>query len=97
MIDNGRTLTPIRAVLETFGAIVDWDAENKSVVVKKGEITVTVPVDARYILVNGERQYMDSYATVVSGRTYLPIRAVIEAFGGKVSWNGTQNIITIAK
>ncbi|WP_446787109.1 WG repeat-containing protein [Macellibacteroides fermentans] len=94
-IDNARTLTPIRAVLETFGATVDWDAKNKSVIVKKGATTVIVPVDARYILVNGERQYMDSYATVVNGRTYLPIRAVIEAFGGTVTWDAANNRIGI--
>lgn len=97
-IDNAkRTATPIRAVLEAFGATVEWNGATQTVTLTKGDTTVEVPVDARYILVNGERQYMDSSATIVGGRTYLPIRAVIEAFGGTVAWDAANNRIGITE
>ncbi|MEA5096269.1 MAG: copper amine oxidase N-terminal domain-containing protein [Sedimentibacter saalensis] len=93
--ENNRTLVPFRAALEKFGATVDWNNESRSAVAIKGDIKVEVPVEQNYIMKNGEKIATDTAAKIVNGRTYLPIRAVIEAFGSSVEWDQALNTVVI--
>lgn len=93
--ENNRTLVPFRAALEKYGATVEWNNESRSAVAVKGDITVEVPVEQNYILKNGEKITTDSAAKIVNGRTYLPIRAVIEAFGSSVEWDQSLKTVVI--
>lgn len=91
--ENYRTLVPFRKSLETYGASVEWDNEARIAIAVKGDIRVEVPIDKNYITVNGQEKATDTAAKIVNGRTYLPIRAVIEAFGSSVEWD--QNLSTV--
>lgn len=93
--ENNRTLVPFRAALEKFGATVEWNNESRCAVAVKGDITVEVPVEQNYIMKNGEKIATDTAAKIVNGRTYLPIRAVIEAFGSSVEWDQALNTVVI--
>ncbi|QHI73564.1 family 10 glycosylhydrolase [Aminipila terrae] len=92
---NSRTLVPFRGVMEKFGGTVDWDNDNRIASVIKNGTTVKVPIDQKYILVNGQKKDNDTAAVIKDGRTYLPIRAVLEAFGAGVAWDNTNRIVVI--
>lgn len=95
--ENGRTQVPLRAVMEQYGCSVTWDAANQAAVLTKDGTTVVVPVGKSYITVNGARVATDTAAQVKNGRTYLPIRAVLEAFGAEVTWeNGKVGVSSSA-
>ena len=93
--ENNRNLVPFRAALEKYGATVEWNNESRSAVAVKGDVTVEVPIEQNYILKNGEKITTDSAAKIVNGRTYLPIRAVIEAFGSAVEWDQSLKTVVI--
>ena len=93
--ENNRTQVPFRAALEKYGAEVDWDNEDRIAIAAKGEIVVKVPIGENYILKNDEKIDVDTAARIVDGRTYLPIRAVIEAFGSEVEWDAALNTVVI--
>jgi len=93
--ENNRTLVPFRATLEKYGAEVDWNNEDRIAIAVKGETVVEIPIDKNYILKNGEEIAVDTSAKIVNGRTYLPIRAVIEAFGSEVQWDSQLNTVVI--
>lgn len=93
--ENYRTLVPFRKALETYGATVEWNNESRIATAVKGDIKVEVPLDQNYIIVNGEQKSNDTAAKIVNGRTYLPIRAVIQAFGSKVEWDQKLNTVVI--
>lgn len=93
--ENNRTLVPFKAVLEKYGAAVHWNNDSRSAVAVKGDITVEVPVGQNYIIKNGEKIATDTAAKIVNGRTCLPIRAVIEAFGSSVEWDQALNTVVI--
>ncbi len=93
--ENYRTQVPFRAVLEKYGAQVDWDNESRTAIATKNEIVVEVLIDENYILKNGEEVPVDTAARIIDGRTFLPIRAVIEAFGSEVEWDGALNTVVI--
>ncbi|MFA7549401.1 MAG: copper amine oxidase N-terminal domain-containing protein, partial [Sedimentibacter sp.] len=69
--------------------------ESKTAIATKDEIVVEVPIDGTYILKNGEEVPVDTAARIVNGRTYLPIIAVIEAFGSEVEWDAALNTVVI--
>lgn len=91
---NGRTLVPLRATMEKYGATVTWDDVNKIAIVNYNGIIVEVPIGQNYIIKDGEKLLNDTSALVKDNRTYLPIRIVLESFGSSVGWqNEFQRVI----
>lgn len=91
---NGRTQVPLRVVMEQYGCDVKWDSMSSTAIITKGSTTVTVPIGKGYITVNGKNVPMDTSALVQDGHTYLPIRAVLEAFGANVKWDNGKVSVT---
>lgn len=91
-VENGRTLVPLRVTMETFGAEVDWEGQTKTAYVRYGTTTVRCVIGESCIYRNNVRVVNDAAAVISGGRTYLPIRAVLEAFGAKVGWNGAVQV-----
>lgn len=87
-VDSGRTLVPLRATMEAVGADVSWDSETATATVSMGQVTLKCTAWEKKIYRNGVKIDNDAAACIVAGRTYLPIRAVLEAFGAHVGWNG---------
>lgn len=92
---NSRTLVPLRGVMEAFGAMVTWEEDTGMAVVEKDMIMVQVPIGKSYILVNGATVTNDTAAVIKDGRAYLPIRAVLEAFGAGVSWSDSSRAVVV--
>lgn len=92
---NSRTLVPFRVTLEKFGATVSWNQITKTAIAEKDGIKIEIPLGAKYILKNGERVENDTEAVSIDGKTYLPIRKVMEAFGATVGWNSFNSTVTI--
>lgn len=93
--DVGRTQVPFRKTMQEFGCDVSWNSAKKVAVAQKNGIVVEVPIGQAHIFRNGEEIKNDTTALVQDGRTYLPIRAVLESFGAKVHWNGANNTIIV--
>ncbi|HRW12881.1 MAG TPA: copper amine oxidase N-terminal domain-containing protein [Syntrophomonas sp.] len=88
IIDNSRTLVPLRAIFEAMGATVSWDDATKTATGVKGDITVVVAIGSVSPTINGVVKTIDVPAKIVNSRTLAPLRFVCEAFGGTVSWDG---------
>ncbi len=93
--EEDRTLVPYRKVLESFGAEVYWDDELRMAVAVKGDVTVRVPIGEYFIIRNGEKLIIDTRSVIKDGRTYVPLRAVMEAFGTTVTWDEASKTIKI--
>jgi len=93
ILENERTLVPLRIIFEALGATVDWNEETKTIVAVNNDIVITLKIGSDILMKNGERIKIDSPAKIVSGRTMVPIRAVAEGFGAEVNWN--QDLQTI--
>lgn len=93
--ESGRTQVPFRITLETFGAKVDWSNSTRTAIAEKDGIIVEVPIGAKYISKNGNKWENDTVACIKDGKTYLPIRKVMEAFGCHVDWDTTSKTVTI--
>lgn len=93
---DSRTLVPLRITMEAFGADVSWDSELNAASVTMNGVEVKVPIGKSIIYRNGIKQTNDTEAVIINGRTYLPIRAVVEALGGSVNWDGATQTVELS-
>ena len=97
MVEDGRTLVPLRATFEALGAYVDWDAATQTVTGRRGTTTVTLTIGQNFATVNGERVDLDAPGRTVAGRTLVPLRFISESLGGVVDWNPQTLTVTITQ
>ena len=94
-IKDGRTLVPLRAIFEALGAEVVWNGATRTATSTRGDVTVSLTIDSDIMYVNGKEVTLDVPATIVNDRTVVPVRAISEAFGCKVEWNGNYQTAII--
>ncbi len=87
VIENGRTLVPVRAIAEDgLGAEVEWNGESRIVTVRGEDVVIVLPIDHPQVFVNGEPMTLDAPAKIIDGRTMVPVRFVSEALKYSVEW-----------
>ena len=94
---GGRMMLSIRFVAEAFGAAVGWDGDTATATVAAGDTVITVRIGEKQIFVNGNAVPLDTAAFIEGGRTYLPVRAVADALGAAVGWDGDTATATLTK
>lgn len=92
----GRTMVPIRAVVEAMGGTADWDGKTKKITLKARENTVEMWMEKTDIRVNGVSKKMDVAPVGKNERTFVPVRFAAENLNCKVDWiNSTKEAIII--
>lgn len=61
----------------------------------QGSLTIDLTIGHTGMIVNGMPVATDSAPVIRNDRTLLPIRSLIEAFGGSVVWNATTRMTTV--
>lgn len=85
-VEGGITYVPLRPLLDTFGEWdIMWDKQNGMAVAASASNYLTADPDAGLITLNGTG--FPARVTVEDGRTYVPLRKVTEALGGKAEWD----------
>ena len=97
VVENDRTLVPIRAIIEAMGGSVSWDGETNTAVLTIGEDSVTLVIGSEKAMFNGEEKTLDVAPQIINDRTMLPIRFIAESFKFNVDWNEATETITITK
>ena len=95
VIRSSRTLLPVRAVFEAMGGTVGWDNDTRTVSLELNGKTLYLQIDNSHCKDSlGKTYTLDSPPAILNSRTMLPIRFVVEYFGGTVDWDGgTQSVI----
>lgn len=95
IIENGRTLVPLRAIFEALGATVEWEQSTQTVTAVKDDITITLKIGDNSLVKIGVRIQLDVPAMIVNGRTLVPVRAISESFGVDVEWDGDNRTVIL--
>ncbi|MCH5212314.1 MAG: copper amine oxidase N-terminal domain-containing protein [Oscillospiraceae bacterium] len=95
VIEDERTLIPIRFLFETMGASVNWDDETRTASIEKDGVTVTLTIDDTTAYVNGEAVTLDVPARLINGKTMVPVRFLSENLGYNVDWNDDTRMVTV--
>ena len=108
-IENGRTIVELRAICEALGYDVNWNDRNMEIEVKKTgqRLHVLFKIDdcevrKMYFYPNHgdvlhEEKTIDIAPRIIEGRTYLPLRALVEALGDTIVWDANSRTIHVTK
>ncbi len=95
VIKSGRTLIPVKALSEAFGAEVKWISAERKVVIKKDNTEIVLQLDNNKIYVNGVESTIDVPACSINGRTVVPIKFIVEKMGLLVIWDSDSQVVEI--
>ncbi|MFB3883231.1 MAG: stalk domain-containing protein [Armatimonadota bacterium] len=86
-IVNGRVLAGFRSMFESQGAKVTWNPETRTAKAVNGALVVEVPIGERIAKVSGADVDMGADASIVEGRTIVPVRFFADSVSAGVSWD----------
>lgn len=95
MIIQGRTMVPVRGVLEALGATVEWEGTTQTVTAVKEDITITMEIGKSYLTVNEETVQLEVPTTLEGDRTLAPVRPVVEGLNAVVEWDAGNQAVVI--
>lgn len=97
VLENDRTLVPLRFIAESFGCEVSYDGATQGITIQNDDFTVNMTVGKAEYTVNGEPKTLDVPAQLSNDRTLVPLRAVSEALDKEVFWQDGLIVITNPK
>ena len=95
VIENGRTLVPLRAIFEAMGCAVYYSEDNGKQIISahRADDSLMLTIGENKMLFNGKEIELDVPAKIKDGRTLVPLRAISEAFECEVEWaEETKNV-----
>jgi len=100
ILQDGRTLLPLRAVLENLGVQNDdehiiWEPKDKSITINKDSKRIFLQVGNKKAEVDESSFELDVPPMIYKNRTYIPARFVAESLGKKVVWDGKTKSVLI--
>lgn len=97
VIQDSRTLVPVRTIIEAMGGSVEWDNDTHTASLMYGDNEIELVTGSTTAYLNGEERSLDTAPAIINGRTMLPIRFIAESFGFNTRWDADTRSITITK
>lgn len=85
-ITQSRVMVPFRAVAESMGVAVIWDADMRTVTANGLYGQVVMQIDNSTATVGGVEHTLDSPPVIHDSRTLIPLRFFSESLGAQVEW-----------
>ena len=96
ILQDDRTLVPMRGIFQALGASVSWDEPSQTVTATSGSDVILFRVGEAGLYKNGNLVYtMPVPAQIVNDRLLVPLRAVAESMGASVGWDEASYAVTI--
>ena len=104
IIVDDRLMLPLRAVAEALDATIYWFNDEKRIQIVQYDSLLSLQIGNTmmgcYKIIDGsptlkETITMDVAATIYNDRTYVPVRAVSEAFSADIQWDNSNRTATI--
>ena len=92
---DGRTLVPIRAVMEKMGGTVNWLPDTNTTEIRFDGNRMQLVLDSTTAFYNSEAHKLDVPPQAINNRTLMPLRFVAEKFGFYVGWDGDTKTVII--
>ncbi|SFI20395.1 serine protease Do, partial [Tindallia magadiensis] len=96
IITSGRTMVPIRAIVEAMGGTVGWDGGESKITLNARGNQVEMWLNRNEIRANGSMGRMDVAPVSIGGRTFVPLRFSTDNLDARAEWiNSTREVVII--
>lgn len=96
-LKKSRVFVPLRAISTALDSEIVWDDRSGRASIKFGDSEIIVTRDSSEMSVNGKDVELDVSAYVFMDRIFVPLRAVSEAFGKKITYDKSGLIVISGK
>lgn len=90
VIQNNRTLVPLRTIAEALNASVDWNQNTQTVTIQSSNKTISIPINSHKVLVDNKEIIIDAPAQLINNTTMVPLRFISEQLNAHVFWDNTN-------
>ena len=97
IVENERTLVPLRVIFEALGASIEWNQSIRTVTAVKNGTTITMQIDNPIMIKDGANITLDVPPRLINSHTLVPVRAVAESFNASVEWDSVNRVVIIIK
>lgn len=93
---NNNILVPIRFISDNLNANISWDATDQTISISKGAlISIGLKINSKDMFVNYNKKNLSIEPVLYHDRTFVPVRAIGEAFLTNVEWDDSERAIYI--
>ncbi|HEX7058157.1 MAG TPA: copper amine oxidase N-terminal domain-containing protein [Bacilli bacterium] len=92
---NNNTMIPVKFISKVADTEPVWNQETHEITFTANGNEVVVRPNDQTAIVNGAKVQMPEQAVIKNGRTFVPLRFVVEKLGAKVTWDQETQEITI--
>lgn len=97
VVENSRTLVPIRFISEELGFDVEYIKSSGVVKIKKDDINIEIKMDSNKAKVDNKEVELDVKPFIKENRIFVPLRFISESLGEEVIWDGRNKIVLVGK
>lgn len=94
-ISQNRVFVPMRDLFESIGANVSWDESTNCATATLGDKTICFEIGSNIVTQNGKDHISDVSCQLVDGKTFVPLRIILELLNFNVHWDGENNKVEI--
>lgn len=95
IMENNRTLVPLRKIFEELGCTVEWDNATQTATATKGRTTIKLTVGDTTAYKNKAPIVIDAPAQKRNGRILVPVRFIAACFGVQTDWDENLDKVTL--
>ncbi len=101
IIQDNRTLVPMRKIFEELGCEVEWLEDTKTVIATKDSKIISLQIGNEKIILKdvetGETtvKEIDTVPVIMNNRTLVPLRAISESLENTVDWDDENRTVLI--
>jgi hypothetical protein len=101
IIENDRTMVPMRTIFEHLGAKVDWHEEIQTVTGYRrykdiSDVFIKLKIGDKIAYRNGNSFTLDSPPIIRDDRTLVPVRFISQSFGFAVKWDDKNRTVLLS-
>ena len=95
VLEDNRTLVPVRVIAEGFGARVGWDGAKQEVKIKTAANDIVLTIGSKNVTVNGARKTLEVPAKIIGDRTMIPLRFVSDNLGAEINYDSSSRTVNV--
>lgn len=92
---NNLFFAPLRSISESMKLTVDFDPNNQVITLSSDSHKFIFPMNSMMGKLDGKDILLESKAEIIQGTTMIPMKTIIESFGGIMSVDEINNVINV--
>ncbi|MFD1176935.1 copper amine oxidase N-terminal domain-containing protein [Paenibacillus puldeungensis] len=92
---NGYTYIPLRSILQTLGASIQFDPQTNIIVIQHQSNDIIYDVNSSKVIIDHETYSLTPKPIVRGNRTLVPLRFFSTAFGYRTDWDTESRTVTL--